>query len=131
MPTDPDVLVRAAANGAGAYRTWATRLGTSTRTWDDVSCTDRDYPRDDRVGRLAGPVHDPRAGRRRPPATSRKLEIVEAHEAPTVGEPEALVDEVFRCEGATGTMPTADCLDEDFRVWVGRVDGRPVTTATT
>ena len=24
---------------------------------------------------------------------------------------------------------TPECLDDDFRVWVGRVDGRAVTTA--
>jgi GNAT superfamily N-acetyltransferase len=47
-----------------------------------------------------------------------------------VRDAEALIDEVFGARGEPGSTLTVDCLDERFRVWIGRVDGRPVTTAT-
>lgn len=45
-------------------------------------------------------------------------------------EAAALIGEVFG-GGASdlGSLLSAACLDERSRVWVGRVDGRPVTTA--
>ena len=33
-------------------------------------------------------------------------------------------------EAPPGATLRRECLGDDFRVWVGRVDGRPVTTAT-
>ena len=32
------------ANCAGAYRTWAERLGKRSRTWDGLSCADLELP---------------------------------------------------------------------------------------
>jgi len=40
MPADDETLRLAAANCAGAYRTWVARLGKRTRVWDDLSCAD-------------------------------------------------------------------------------------------
>jgi hypothetical protein len=65
-----------------------------------------------------------------PPPAPPELEIVEAGDEGTVLEAEALIGEVFETEAAPGSTLRPECLDEDFRVWVGRVDGRPVTTAT-
>jgi GNAT superfamily N-acetyltransferase len=59
-----------------------------------------------------------------------ELEIVQATDETTARQAEALIDEVFGAQTAPGDFLTTDCLGEDFRVWVGRVDGRPVTTAT-
>jgi hypothetical protein len=179
MLADPDVLSRAAANCATAYRTWAARMGKRTRLWDDVSCADLELPvilppngatllREptpgssgdllDRVttffaGRPAAgyeiwslwpipeltalgieawpvPCMVRDAGGEAPPPPA-ELEIVEAHDEATVREAEALVGEVFT-GGASdpGSLLSLACLDERFRTWVGRVDGRPVTTAT-
>jgi hypothetical protein len=172
---DPDVLLRAAENCAGAYRAWAEGVGRPTRRWEDLSCADLALPvalppnnatllrppgREsvlDRTaaffaGRPGGPyevwslwpvrelddagieswpvpcmVRD-RGGDRRPPPP--KLEVVEATDAEAVRDAEALIDEVFGARGAPGSTLTVDCLDEAFRVWIGRVDGRPVATAT-
>jgi GNAT superfamily N-acetyltransferase len=65
-----------------------------------------------------------------PPPPPLELEIVEADDASTVLEAEALIGEVFEVDGEPGSTLRPQCLGEDFRVWVGRVDGRPVTTAT-
>ena len=40
MSVDEQTLRSAAANLAGANRTWVERLGKRTRAWDDLSCTD-------------------------------------------------------------------------------------------
>jgi GNAT superfamily N-acetyltransferase len=64
------------------------------------------------------------------PPPPPQLEIVEVADEGTVREAEALIDEVFVEGSATDRVLTVDCIDERFRVWVGRVDGRPVTTAT-
>lgn len=174
---DPDVLARAAANCAGAYRTWAERLGRPVREWDDLSCADLGLPvalppnnatlltpphsdaggvleraDDFFAGRPGGayevwslwPVPSlvaagapawpvpcmvrERGGEGRPPPP--ELEIVEAADEWTVREAEALIDEVFVEDSATEPFLTLDALDDRFRVWVGRVDDRPVTTAT-
>lgn len=44
ISVDDDVLARAAANCAGAYRTWAEKLGKPARLWDDLSCGDQELP---------------------------------------------------------------------------------------
>lgn len=44
IAVDDDVLVRAAANCAGAYRTWAEALGKPAQVWDDLSCGDLELP---------------------------------------------------------------------------------------
>ncbi len=64
-----------------------------------------------------------------PPAPA-ELEIVEVTDASTARQAEWLVDEVFEARSAPGSLLTAECLDERLRVWVGRVGGRPVSTAT-
>jgi GNAT superfamily N-acetyltransferase len=63
------------------------------------------------------------------PVAPAGLEIVEATDAPTVREAAALIDESFEAHSKPEAVLTLDCLDDDFRVWVGRVDGRAVTTA--
>jgi len=42
----------------------------------------------------------------------------------------ALIDEAFEIGGSPTPLLRTGCLGEAFRVWVGRVEGRPVTTAT-
>jgi GNAT superfamily N-acetyltransferase len=64
-----------------------------------------------------------------PPPPPPELEIVEAADAGTVSEAAAMIGEVFGSPGEPASMLSPACLDERFRVWVGRVDGRPVSTA--
>ena len=61
----------------------------------------------------------------------RALEIVEVDDEATVREAEALIDQVIQAGGEVGELLTPECLDDRFRVCVGRVDGRAVTAATT
>lgn len=59
-----------------------------------------------------------------------ELTVVEAADEDTVREAATLIDTVFgggRSEPADVLTPGV--LGEDFRVWVGSVDGRPVSTA--
>jgi GNAT superfamily N-acetyltransferase len=63
------------------------------------------------------------------PEAPGELEIAEAVDEVTVRQAEALIAEVFGAEDVPGSMLTLACLDERFRVWIGRVEGRPVTTA--
>jgi hypothetical protein len=173
--TADDLLARAAANCAGAYRTWAERMGRPTGVWDDLSCADLGLPvilppnnatvlrpvgaMDDVLDRVAGvfdgrpgggfevwnlwPVGEAPPGYESwtcpamvrdlggdPPALPSALEIVEAHDDATVAEAEALIGDVFGARAEPGSTLTSACLGDDFRVWVGRVDGRPVTTAS-
>ncbi len=58
-----------------------------------------------------------------------ELEVVEATDASTVRDAEVIVDSVFEARSGEGAMYRPELLGEDFRVWVGRVDGRPVATA--
>ena len=58
------------------------------------------------------------------------LEIVEATDPLTVREAATLIDESFEAQSRPDDVMTLDCLDDGFRVWVGRIDGRAVTTAT-
>lgn len=44
MPADEEVLRLAAANCAGAYRTWAARLGRRAELGNDLSCADLELP---------------------------------------------------------------------------------------
>jgi GNAT superfamily N-acetyltransferase len=64
------------------------------------------------------------------PVAPAELEIVEATDAPTVREAATLIDESFEAQSKPEDVLTIDCLDDDFHVWVGRIDGRAVTTAT-
>jgi GNAT superfamily N-acetyltransferase len=64
------------------------------------------------------------------PVAAAGLEIIEATDASTVREAAALIDESFEAQSEPEAVLTLNCLDDDFRVWVGRVDGRAVTTAT-
>jgi GNAT superfamily N-acetyltransferase len=178
MPLNGAMLPRAAANCAGAYRTWAERMGKPARLWDDLSCGDLGLAANlppnnatllrpatqetldgvlERVedffasGEGGGyeiwslwplpselpPGYEewrcPCMIRERggdPPSPPRELEIVEADDEATVLEAEALIGEVFETAAAPGSTLRRECLGEDFRVWVARVDGRPVTTAT-
>ncbi|HSJ49952.1 MAG TPA: GNAT family N-acetyltransferase [Actinomycetota bacterium] len=173
--TDEDVFGRAAANCAGAYRTWAERLGKRTRVWDDVSVADLELPvalsannatllrspADDRdlLARLADffsgrpgggytiwslwpiPELDARGvdgraipcmirepgGESRPPPAD--LEVVEVDDDESVRQAESLIVEVFGAGAGAGNVLTVGCLDDRLRVWVGRVDGRPVSTS--
>lgn len=176
MLTDPDVLSRAVANCAGAYRTWADRLGKRSRVWEDLSCADLELPvalppnnatvlrqpaqgeagglleraKEFFDGQPGGPyelwslwpipelsevqawpvpcmIREP-GGEGRPQPT--ELEIVEVDDARSIREAEALIDEVFEAHSEPGSLLTPACLDERFRVWVGRVEDRAVTTAT-
>ena len=63
------------------------------------------------------------------PVAPSDLEIVEATDASTVREAATLIDESFEAQSKPDDVLTLDCLDDDFRVWVGRIDGRAVTTA--
>jgi GNAT superfamily N-acetyltransferase len=63
------------------------------------------------------------------PAVPDELEIVEASDAATVREAATLIDESFEAHSEADGVLTPACLGDDFRVWVGRVDGRAVTTA--
>ena len=176
LQTDPDVLSRAVANCAGAYRMWAERLGKRSRVWDDLSCADLELPvvlppnnatvlrqpapgeADDLLerakeffaGRPGGPfelwsmwpipelsgveawpvpcmIREPGGDGRPLPS---ELDIVEVDDATSIREAEALIDEVFEARSEPGSLLALACLDERFRVWVGRVEGRAVTTAT-
>jgi hypothetical protein len=176
IATDPEVLARAVANCAGAYRTWAERLGKRSKHWDDLSCADLELPvalppnnatvlreptpgssaglleraAEFFAGRPGGPyevwslwpipelsaseawsvpcmIREPGGQVRPSPA---ELEVVEAKDDVTVSEAGTLIDEVFEARGQPGSLLTLECLDERFRVWVGRVAGRPVATAT-
>jgi hypothetical protein len=46
------------------------------------------------------------------------------------GTPSSIIDEVFEIGGPAGSLLRPECLGDDFRTWVGYVDGKPVTTAT-
>ncbi len=176
LRTDPKVLSRAVANCAGAYRTWADRLGKRSRVWDDLSCADLELPvalppnnatvlRQPAPGEAEGllerateffagrpgggyevwslwpipelsgvqawpvpcMIREP-GGEGRPKPT--ELEIVEVDDATSIREAETLINEVFEAHTEPGSFLTLACLDERFRVWVGRVEGRAVTTAT-
>jgi hypothetical protein len=118
-PTSTDVVERAAAFFAnrpgGGYELWSLwplldAPAAATDVWT-CPCMIRE------------PGGDPRP-------SPDDLEIVEARDAPTILEAEALVAEVFGAPPAPRSVLTLDCVRDDFRVWVGRVDGRPVTTAT-
>jgi GNAT superfamily N-acetyltransferase len=169
-----ELLLRAIANEASAYRTWVERLGKPTMVDPDLSCADLQLPvalppnsatilrpgatpvlerarvffderpggpfelwslwpvpELDAMGAFGEPVpcmvRDP--GGSVPPGPP-ELEIIEADDEPTVRDAEALIDQVFEARGEAGELLTPACLDESFRVWVGRVDGRPVSTAT-
>ncbi|MCI0633603.1 MAG: GNAT family N-acetyltransferase [Actinobacteria bacterium] len=65
-----------------------------------------------------------------PPGAPADLEIVEVADASTARQAEWLIDEVFEARTVPGSLLALACLDDRFRVWLGRVDGRPVTTAT-
>lgn len=173
--TSEDVLARAAANCAGAYRTWVGRLGKRTHAWDDVSVADLELPvalsannatllrspvdGTDLLARLAHffsegagggytiwslwPIPEldargesgrlipcmvrDRGGDPRPPPA--ELEIVEVDDDESVRQAESLIVEVFGAGAGAGTVLTLDCLDDRLRAWVGRVDGRPVSTS--
>jgi GNAT superfamily N-acetyltransferase len=64
------------------------------------------------------------------PVAPSELEIVEAADASTVREAATLIDESFEAQSEPDKVLTPDVLGDDFRTWVGRVDGRAVTTAT-
>ena len=64
------------------------------------------------------------------PVAPADLEIVEATDASTVREAAALIDESFEAQSEPDKVLTPDALGDDFRTWVGRVDGRAVTTST-
>jgi hypothetical protein len=63
------------------------------------------------------------------PVAPAGLEIIEATDASTVREAATLIDESFEAQSEPDAVLTIDCLHDDFRVWVGRIDGRAVTTA--
>jgi len=178
MMADEVVFRLAAANCAGAYRTWAARLGRRTEFANDLSCADLELPvslppnnatllrepkggtTGDLLGRIAaffversgGPyqiwslwpipslIDAGNRGEPVPcmvrdaggpsPAPPSELSIVEADDQTTVRDAEALIDEVFGARSAPGSLLTLECLDEHFRVWVGYVGDRPVTTST-
>jgi GNAT superfamily N-acetyltransferase len=71
-----------------------------------------------------------RDARGEPPPPPAELQIVEAADGGTVLEAAALIGEVFGSPGDPASVLSPACLDERFRVWVGRVDGRAVATAT-
>jgi hypothetical protein len=58
------------------------------------------------------------------------LEVVEVDGADGMREVWRVVDEVFCGGRLPDPMWDERVLRDDYRVWVGRVDGRPVTTAT-
>jgi hypothetical protein len=64
------------------------------------------------------------------PVAPSDLEIVEATDASTVREAATLIDESFEAQSEPDMVLTPDVLGDDFRTWVGRVDGRAVTTST-
>lgn len=178
MMADEEIIRLAAANCAGAYRTWAARLGRRTEFADDPSCADLELPvslppnnatllrepKGDATGDLleriaaffverpggpyqiwslwpipslveAGSRGEPvpcmvRDAGGPSPAPPNELSIVEADDQTTLRDAEALIDEVFEARSAPGSLLALECLDERFRVWVGYVGDRPVTTST-
>jgi len=174
---DADLLTRAAANCAGAYRYWAQAMGRPARLWDDLSVGDLGLPVtlppnnatllrpatdfSDVLERVMnffaespgggyeiwsiwptpdlsaeGYVQDPgpcmiRDAGGEPRPTPRELEMVEALDASSVRAAEQLMDEVFGAASPErGSLIEPSMISDDFRVWVGFVDGRPVSTAT-
>jgi hypothetical protein len=72
-------------------------------------------------------VREP-GGERRPPPP--ELDVVEVGDDAGMREVWALVDEVFGRGRAPEPLWDARVLSEDYRVWLGLVDGRAVATAT-
>jgi hypothetical protein len=64
----------------------------------------------------------------RPPP--RELEIVEVNDDAGMREAWRLIDEVFVGGSAPEARWDGRVLGDDYRVWVGRLDGQAVTTAT-
>lgn len=173
-----DVLARAAANCAGAYRVWAERMGRPFRLWEDLSLGDLGLrsalpPNNatllrpitdgglagvlERVegffsgspggayqlwsiwetpdlsgsgfGRGSAPcmIREP-GGERRP--SPPELTVAEAQEEDAVRDAALLIGEVFGSADEPANVLAPGVLGEDFRVWLGSVDGRVVSTAT-
>jgi len=174
---DDDLLTRAGANCAGAYRYWAQAMGRPARLWDDLSVGDLGLPVtlppnnatllrpatdfSDVLERVSAffaespgggyevwsiwPIPDlPGEGFESYPSPCMirdaggeprpvppELEIVEALDASSVRAAEQLLDEVFGCASPEqGALIEPSIISDEFRVWVGFVDGRPVSTAT-
>ncbi len=116
---DRDLLERTAAFFAdrpgGPYELWSLwplpRLSGAGQAGEQVPCMIREQ------------------GGTAPPAPV-ELEIVEVTDAATARQAEWLINEVFEARTVPGSLLPLECLDERFRVWVGRVGGRPVSTAT-
>ena len=116
---DHDLLERAAAFFAdrrgGPYEVWSLwplpGLSEPGHEGEQVPCM----------------LREPGGSRPQAPA---ELEIVEVNDASAARQAEWLIDEVFEARTVPGSLLTLGCLDDRFRVWLGRVDGRPVTTAT-
>ncbi len=72
-------------------------------------------------------VREP-GGERRPPPP--ELDVVEVGDDAGMREVWALVDEVFGRGRAPEPLWDTRVLSEDYRVWLGLVDGRAVATAT-
>jgi len=64
------------------------------------------------------------------PMPPPELEIVDARDERALGEAESVVNEVYGAGAPPGSMFRPESVSDTFRVWVGRVDGRPVSSAT-
>jgi GNAT superfamily N-acetyltransferase len=78
---------------------------------------------------LAVSVHDPRSWRGAGPPPP-ELEIVDATEASALLEAARLVNDIFGGETDPSALLQPQLVDDRFRVWLGTVDGRPVSSAT-
>jgi GNAT superfamily N-acetyltransferase len=115
---DDDVLERISGffgeRPGGRYEIWSLwpipALATAGVVGDPVPCM----------------IRDPGASSPDAPA---ELEIVEAKEETAIRDAEALINDVYGARSEPGSLLTLGCLDESFRVWVGYVEHRPVTTA--
>jgi GNAT superfamily N-acetyltransferase len=72
-------------------------------------------------------IRDPGGERPEPPPG---LEIRTAVDAGSIADAEALIAESFGADDPPGSMLGPKAISDRFQVWVGRVDGRPVSTAT-
>ncbi len=72
-------------------------------------------------------IRDPGGDGRPPPP---ELELVEVQDEDALGQAEALINEVFEAQAEPGELLGPGLLSDRLRIWVGRVDGRPVSTAT-
>lgn len=114
-----DVLERVdaffAASSGGGYQLWS--------IWQTPDLSGDGFERGSAPCMLREPGGEPRPA---PP----ELEIVEAEDEQALLEAATLIGEVFGAPVDPSTVLAPRILGEDFKLWLGSVDGRTVSTAT-